>query len=292
MIILTTNLSLKNNNTAYFYDRTTNNGANGYGIGGNITYADVKAIRLLTANYSTLESPSAPTAGDFVQYVQYIKISGESETIDGKVFVAGDVFVPQSTGLTTATPDDWNTTGYYVYPFLDTWLPTAAQTPLEISVGQFNQDSTNIADNEYIYGYEIYYNQQDASFTSEESASYMVLSGTAETEDGNVYVEGEVFITSSSESVIVSGSVVQLYAATSGYATLVYQIKTDLNDLIEQQIGLNNQDLVQPQESYILKIRTKIEALEYSSETSNVSLLYAYQTILAIQARINQLLHP
>jgi len=291
VLILTPNLSLNSQNTANFYDLTTDNGTNGYGIDGNITYSDIKAIRLLTADYNTLNTPSVPAEGGFTQYVQYMKISGSPELIDGKTFNVGDIFVPQSTGLTTVSPENWETTGYYVYPFLNTWLPTAAQTPLEISISQLNQSGNTIANNIYIYGYEVYYNQQTDDFTTVENATYMLIGGSA-IYLGNMYVSGEVFTATDSSEAIVTGTVVQLYASTSGYAPLIYEILTGINDLTEQQIGLNNQDLVQPQENYILKLRTKIEAINYACKTNNVSMLYCYETIQYLQARISQLLHP
>jgi hypothetical protein len=65
-----------------------------------------------------------------------------------------------------------------------------------------------------------------------------------------------------------------------------------LNDLIEQQMGKGNQDLVNYTYGEIIKISTKLQSLMYSSKTTNVSLLYCWETIQYLSARINQLLIP
>lgn len=286
MIILDTSLELHTSGIAYFKDISGQTSGNGYGQDGNIDYADVVAVRIKTGTYSTVEFPSAPSADTFTQYTEYLKIAGDAETIDGKTFTTGMVFVPQSDGLTTTDGENWQTTGYYVWPFLDTWLPTQAETPLDISVEQFGQSGEEIYDNVYPYAYEIYYDEKTTDFAAVAGATYMVVADDAQYL-GDTYYAGEIFTASDTSTVSVTSSVARLYGATSAYTVLVPVILADINDVIERQIGLNNQDLIEPTEGKILKIRLKLEALQYASQTQDVSLLYAYQTIQTIQETLN-----
>lgn len=295
-LILTTELTLKDAVTAYFYDRTGNNGDNAYFQGGNIDYAQVISIRLKTANYTTLSNASEPENNTFVQYLEYIKVSGAPETINGKTFVVGNVFVPQFANLTTIDSTTWNTTGYYVYPFLNgAWRPTSAEVPLEISVAKLNQEGDQISDNEYVDEYEVYNNDFSATTPAVVDTTYIVtgVAGDSVDYNGDTFYNGEIFTASDTSNIIPSGSAhfSTLYAATTSYATLVYKLTTDLNDLIERQIGLGTQDLVDTQYGQILKIRTYLESLQYSSKSNNVSLLYAYETIIELQTVVSSLIN-
>lgn len=293
-IILIGELTLKDNETAYFYDRTGDNGQNGYSQNGNIAYSSVKSIRIKTATYSTLSNVGQPTNNVFVQYVEYQKVGGIPEIINGKTFSVGDLFVSQFIGITTADATNWNTTGYYIYPFLNgSWLPTAAQVPLEISVLQLNQSGDNLQDNEYVYEYKIYNNDYSTMTAAVNATSYIVTISGYVTYNGNTYYEGEVFMASTTGNIVPSGGAhfSTLYAATSGYSTMVYSIESGLNDLIEEQIGTGNQDLTDTLYGNIIKISTKLQSLQYSSKTNNVSLLYCYQTIQQLQTEISYLLN-
>jgi len=119
----------------------------------------------------------------------------------------------------------------------------------------------------------------------------MVLVGSA-VYGGDTYIAGEVFITTNTGSITFSGSsrVVRLYGTVYNYSVLIYDIKTDINEAIERQIGQNNQDLVNVPETEIQKIRNIVESLEYAAFTGNVSMTYCYETILYVQSRLTLLL--
>jgi hypothetical protein len=298
MLVLKTGLTLEDNSTCAFRDTTGQLLSTAYGQSGNIAYADVKGIRLKIGNYTTVTYPAPPTANGFIQYTEYQKIGGSPEVINNKLFVAGDYFVPQFTGLTSSQLNSWQTTGYYVYPYLNSWLPNATEVPLDITVTQLGQSGSDIEDNEYIDEYEVYYSEINTTAPAVVGVQYLVLGLPSNlnyyvTYGGHRYYAGEVFIGANTTNIVPhSASFVQLYAATTAYATMVYAIETGLNDLIEQQMGKGNQDLVNYTYGEIIKISTKLQSLMYSSKTTNVSLLYCWETIQYLSARINQLLIP
>jgi hypothetical protein len=298
MLVPKTELTLEDNSTCAFKDTTGQLLSTAYAKSGNIGYSDVKCIRLKIGNYTTVTYPAPPTASGFVQYTEYRKIGGTPEVINNKLFVAGDYFVPQFTGLTTSQTTYWETTGYYVYPFLNTWLPNATEVPLDITIAELGQSGTDIEDNEYIDEYEIYYVEINTNAPAVVGVQYIVIGTPSNanyyvTYNGHRYYAGEVFMGEDTNTITPHlASFAKLYASTTAYATMVYSIEMGLNDLIEQQMGKGNQDLVNYTYGEIIKISTKLQSLMYSSKTNNVSLLYCWETIQYLLARINQLLIP
>ncbi len=293
MIELRTSLLLFDAKNALFKDVTGNTAPFAYGKDGNINQSTVNGVRLLFSNYTTLNNKGKLVSGNvFIQFRQYIKTSGTTSTINGKTFDVGSLFVPQVSNLTVPSGDEWETTGYYVPQILDTWLPTVSEVPLNLNVTQLGGSfNTQIEQNLWAYEYEIYNNVKTATFAAEDDKQYMVLQGSA-SYIGENYIVGEVFIASNTNNITLAASskVVELYGTSYSYSPLLYNIKTDLNDAIERQIGKNSQDLVNIPETEIQKIRNIVEALEYSSFTGNVSLSYCYETIQYIQSRLTLLL--
>ncbi len=290
MLVLRTELKLYDNANCLFYDRTGTTAANSYGDGSNITYADVDAIRIKIANYTTLSNLAELNSADaFVQYKEYVKTGGEVSTIDGKDFIIGTYFVPQLDSFVVPTDDVWEETGYYVYPYLATWLPTISETSLNISLTELNQEAnTNISQDIYAYEYEVYKDSFGTTTPAVDGNQYIVISGTA-TYNGDTYRAGEIFVASGTTNIVPTSSVAIMDATTYSYACLLYDIESGLVNLTEQQFGKNNQDLINPTETELVKLRMKVEALNYAAFTRNVSLRYCSETILAVQNRITLL---
>ena len=100
-MILTQALTTNSDGTlALFRDTTGTTAPDSYGKSGNITYADVDAVRIGFARYNNGTAPTELTAGStFVQFTEYIKTGGPASTINGKLMTAGTYFVPQSAGI-------------------------------------------------------------------------------------------------------------------------------------------------------------------------------------------------
>lgn len=267
--------------TAIFKDITGTTAPNSYGKSGNITYSDVDAVRLKTSTLSSIETTTVLEAGDsFTQYVEYICTDGNG-TIDGKGISVGEYFVPQISGLSVPSNMEFEATGYYVYPILATWLPTANETALTLSLSQLNQSgSTTLEDSVYTIEYEVYKDRFTGTQAAVDGQSYMVLSSTA-TYDGNTYRAGEVFIATDTTNIVAAGNVVLLAGAVTQYFTITWNILQSLFDLVPfKDVSL--------QES-IFEIRLQLEGLENSCATNNVSYEYSSQLIERIQKQVTAL---
>jgi len=293
-LLLRNELKLYDASNASFYDRTGTTAPSSYGKGGNITYADVDAVRIKIATYLTLTNVTTLEEGDtFVQFTEYVKKSQNTSVINGKTFTVGAVFVPQVANLVVPADDTWETTGYYVPQILDTWLPTASETALNLNVTEFGQGAetdATIQANIYGYDYEVYKDISSVTFAAVNGAQYLVVSGSA-SYDSDTYIAGEIIeATDTTNITIVTGEVARLDASNYAYSVLINDIMDDINTVIQNQIGKNNQDIIQPTEGEIFKIRAFVESLEYAAFTKNVSLSYCYRTILFIQDRLTLLL--
>lgn len=291
-LLLRNQLYLYDAENALFKDVTGTTAPNSYGKGSNITYGDVDAVRILIATYTTLNNVQTLGFGDdFVQFTQYVKTSQNTSVIDGKTFTVGSLFVPQDANISVPADDEWETTGYYVPQILDTWTPTASETALNLNVTELGQTANStIEANIYGYQYEIYKDLASTTFAAVSGQQYLVVSGTAQY-DSDTYQAGEIIVATDTGNItIVTGEVAALDASNYGYAVLTYDLKQDLFDVIENQIGLNNQDLIQPTETEIYKIRMTLEALDNAAFNKNISLEYCYNTILFLQDRLTLLL--
>jgi hypothetical protein len=291
-IDLRTELYLYDSENALFKDVSGTTQPNGYGKGTNPSYGDVEGVRIKLANYSTMEDPTTISGGaEFEQFREYVKVSQTTSVINGKTFTVGTLFVPQVSGLVVPINDEWKTTGYYVPQILASWLPTASEIALNLNVTEFGQQAnTPIEANIYAYTYEIYTDIETTTFAPIANQQYLVLSGSV-VYDSDTYYAGEVLVTTDTSNITIStGSVAKLNATSYSYSPLIWDIEADLNTLIQNQIGKNNQDLINQTEVEINKIALKIQAIKYAAYNKNISLLYTYDSILFIQSRLTYLL--
>jgi hypothetical protein len=151
---------------AIFNDITGSTDSTAYGQNGNIVVSDVAAIRLKIATFTSLSGLAMLKAGEkFTQYKEYQKTGGQSSVVDGKTLYVGNSFVPRSKNLVVPTGDIWVETGYYVYPYIDTWVPNEYQVQNNISLSKLNQSGSAVYDDIYTYTYEIYFDIQSAVIT-------------------------------------------------------------------------------------------------------------------------------
>lgn len=253
--------------TAIFNDITGTTGPNSYGKGGNPTIADVDGIRLKIAYLASQYNIQTLNAGStFTQFTEYICTLGTG-TIDNKGISVGYRFVPQIANLTVPNGMEFQTTGYYVPQILATWLPTATQVALTLSLTQIGQaGSTLIADSTYTLEYEIYGNSFTGTSEAEYTQRYMVLSSTA-TYDGSTYRAGEVFTADDTSDIVASGNVVLLLGAKTTYSTVTYNMLKSIFDILPTA--------TEATQKAIYAIMVQIKGLEFSCATGNVSYTYA-----------------
>lgn len=266
-------------------DITGNQISTAYNQGGNINYSSVTNVRIKTATYASLQNPATLSSGSFTQYVEYICSAGPC-TINGKTFNAGDVFVPQSANISVS--GTWVETGYYVYPFLATWLPTASEVPLDITISELNETGDTVADTVRVVDYEIYYNNQTPTIAAVNGATYLVSGTGAVAYGGNVYYVGEVFTASDTTNITVSAGsprVNTLYATTTLYFTTTYNIETSMYSITLSTFGKPNYTSTAIPNS-IIYYSTLISALNNACYTNNVDITQAYDVILYISTSI------
>ena len=270
--------------TTIFKDITGVTAPNSYGKSGNITYSDVDAVRIKVATLSSIANVTELSAGSsFTRYVEYICTAG-SGTIDGKAISSGDYFVPNTTGLTVPSGMTFETSGYYVYPYLATWLPTAAEVGLTSTLAQLNQaNNTTLEDSVYTLVYEVYKDVFSTTTAAVSGVQYMVLTGTC-TYGGNTYRAGEVFISTNTNNITISsGSVVKMDATTLTYFTITYNMLKQLYALlpiVDEQI-----------QQEIYGITVQLDALSFSCQTGNVSYTYAQGLLNTLQDKVTYLVN-
>lgn len=279
-LILKTLLKPSSDGTgAIFNDITGQTDSTAYDQSGNIAVANVAAVRIKIATYTTLSGLATLEHGEkFTRYKEYQKTDGELSTINGKNFYVGNYFVPSLEDLTVPTGDTWSETGYYVYPYLSTWVPTAAQVQNNISLTKLNQSGSAVYDDIYSYTYEIYETNgvTTGTISSTYGARYLVTAGTA-TYDGSTFYPGDSFVayTSGDPIVVTAGHCYKMYASCDAYAVLSFNTKSSLYQLVVEKAGssclkcwteLNN-------------IKTQLDAISFMSETGNVALGPASKTL-------------
>jgi hypothetical protein len=269
--------------TTLFNDITGVTASNSYSKGGNIGYADVDAVRFKIASLESIYNVATLNVGDtFSQYTEYICTAG-SGTIDGKVISGGQYFIPQSSGLSVPSGMTFETTGYYNPPILATWLPTASQVPLTLSLAQVNQTSNStLQDSLYTIQYEVYVDSFTGTQAAVSGQRYMVLTSTA-TYSGNIYRFGEIFIATDTSSIVASGNVVKLNAAITQYFTITWNMLQSLFTLVV----IPNSSL----QAEIYEIRVQLEMLANSCATGNVSYTYSRGLIARLQGQTTYLLN-
>ena len=253
--------------TAIFNDITGTTAPYAYGKSGNPTIADVDGIRLKIAYLASQYNIQTLVAGNtFTQFTEYICTLGTG-TIDNKGITVGSRFVPQLANLTVPNGMKFETTGYYVPQILATWLPTATQVALTLSLTQIGQaGSTLIADSTYTLEYEIYGDSFTGTQAAVNTKRYMVLSSTA-TYDGNTFRAGEVFTADDTSNIVASGNVVKLLDAKTTYATITYNLLKTIFEILP--------NASEETQKAIYAIMVQIRGLEFSCATGNVSYTYA-----------------
>ena len=271
-----------------FKDITGATSQTSYGKSGNINYADVEAIRLKIGSYTDIAGMATISFGSvFTRYREYIKTEGSMSLINGKYFTVGQTFVPQTALIAVPSGDTWQWTGNYVYPWINTWLPTASEVALSISVSEIGQSGTIVQDDIYTSVYEVYDDIQSGTTTSVDGQQYMVISGTA-TYDGDIFNAGEVFVGRDASNITTTGTYALLNATSTQYFVLTFNLIKSLLDLIES-ISVNP-GYYPDVEEQIYIIRIQLEALSYSCWTGNVSFTYANELIQNLTAKTEYLI--
>lgn len=264
---------------AIFNDVTGQADSTAYGQSGNIPVTDVAAVRIKIATYTTLNGLATLEHGEkFTRYKEYSKTDGEMSTIDGKKLYVGNVFVPRVADLVVPTGDTWVETGYYVYPYLSSWLPTATQVQNDISLSKLNQTGTAIYDDIYAYTYEIYETNAvtTGNISSVSGARYLVTAGTV-TYDGSTFSPGDSFVayTTADPIAVTAGHCYKMYASCDSYAVLSFNTKSSLYQLVVEKAGTSCFKCW----SEINNIKTQLDAITFMSETGNVALGPASKTL-------------
>lgn len=258
-----------------FYDSTGSGSASntgGYGYSGNISYAATSGVRLLIGNYSALISTSElESGGAFIQYVEYIKTSGDPSTYDNKTISTGDTFIPQISGLTVGAGDVFETTGRY-NPSITGWLPTDEQLPLFLTPEELNL-GTAIPDTVLTMQYEVYGDEVLSTFTSVDGTSYLVTGSGIVVYNSQRYREGESFQAEDASAVtLYSGTFgVSVYQGGNYNAFITsYNVTSNLVNLITQNI-LNPRPNSLKFDAQVGMLWSKLDAVDRQTQTGLVS---------------------
>jgi len=273
-----------------FYDLTGLGSAsnpNGYGYGGNPAFAAIGATRLKIATKVSIDGASVPTSTTLVQYKEYIKLSGGNETVDSKVISDGGYIVPQLTTITVADVDDWEETGYIVYPFW--FLPTQAQVQQYATPSNIGETGTTIDDTIYIYDYTVFDNTDKVGTSAVSGTTYIVSGTSAETitynnGNANTFRGGEVFTANNTNTITAGAGTAEVYvlnSAIAAFAALTYNLELNLINLINT-CDCNRE---------IVQICIRLNALKQAVYTNNVGLQQAEDILLSLTNTINQLLN-
>ncbi len=248
-------------------DITGNTSPTAYGKNGNINYGSVTAVRIKTALYSNLVNTTTINSGTFTQYTEYRLVSPSSAVVDGKTLGVGSLFIPQTAAISVPSGSSWETTGYYCYPVLSTWLPTATEVALSLANTEIGLDSGSVIPDELLQAvYEIYYDTQFGTTAAVNGQQYMVLSGTA-VYGGNTYKAGEIFTGANTNNITTTGTFAKMYATSFGYHIMAYGYYTRLYQLIISYQGIYQNEI----QDELYQIKSILDTLTFVSSTGNVS---------------------
>jgi hypothetical protein len=275
-LILKTLLKPSSDGTgAIFNDITGQTDSTAYGQNINIPVSDVTGVRIKIATYTSLSNVAMLKPGEkFTQYKEYQKTNGEASVIDDKTLYVGNTFVPRLEDLVVPSGDTWIETGYYVYPYVESWLPTAAQVQNNISLSELNQSGSAVYDDIYVYTYEVYYNSLYTDISAQIGSRYLCLGDGVEY-NGSIYSYGDSFVATDTNTITGFPGFCQMYASCDAYAVLSFNTKSSLYQLVVEKAGssclkcwteLNN-------------IKTQLDAISFMSETGNVALGPASKTL-------------
>ena len=267
-----------------FNDVTGQTSDTAYGIGGNIFISAVNGVRIKVGTATTLLSVTSITTGNFVQFTEYLKIGGASSVVNGKILTVGSYFVSQIAGLSVPAGDIWQLTGYYVPQIILSWLPTATQVPLTLSINKLGQVGSLVEDNEYLFVYEVYAGVFAINTASILNNTYMVLTGSA-TYNASTYYPGERFTGIDTNTITVTGSVAILNATSNTYATLVYSLETGIMSNIYQKAVNADNDYT----NEIYGLKSQLNSLKWASSTLNVDFNACSTIIKRLSNRVTYL---
>lgn len=268
-----------NGSGSIFNDVTGSTGDDSYGKAGSLDYNQVGAIGIKMATYTTLTGLATLKSGEkFIKYKEYIKKIGNPSTVDSKVLITGSFFVPRVDNLTVPNNDEWQETGYYVYPYLSTWLPTSSQVQNNISLSKLNQTGLEISDDIYTYTYEIYQTNGTTTGTinSVLGAKYIVTQGTV-TYNGSTFYPGDTFVSSFNNYpiVVTSGGCYQMFASVDAYSVIDYNTRQRLYQLVMEKSGSSCIKCW----SKISKMVTQLDSIGFMSSTGDVAMGPASETL-------------
>lgn len=261
-----------------FWDRTGTTASNSYGQGGNITYADVDAVRIKIADQTTLaDITTIEQTESFVQFTEYIKTAGSSSTVDGKTMVIGSIFVPQLTTFTVPSGDTWETTGYYVPQIISSWLPTATEVALNLDINELGQSGSLVEDNIYAFDYSVFIGVFSGTQAAVDGNTYLVMTSTA-TYGGNTYRFGETFVATSTANIVAAGNVGIMEATSTQYAVLAFALELAINASVAAKGSSFNQNYY----DQVYGVKSQLNATQNASASLNVSFPEAYDILLML----------
>lgn len=281
-------------------DITGSIASDAYGQNGNLAVADVTATYTKIARLTDINNVTTLEADEsFIARREYIKTAGTTSSIEDKVFSVGDKFIPRNGTFVVPSGDTWQTTGYVYVP--SDYLPSDT-APQYISIENFNQIGSYIADDLYITDYSVFYDggatypniqaiNSGSSANAYDGMFYFVTGGRVEY-NGSRYYPGDTFVGIDENTITPqSGSVIWgKYASTVYYEPLLYTIVNNFYSLINAAMAQNiygYQDL----NKQILSARIIMEALDYAAYTNNVSFTQTEDNISYLNTQINILMN-
>ena len=243
------------------------NSTGGYGSP-NPTKAQIVATRFKIGNYNSIVSQTTYTSGQtLTQYEQYLKTAGADHVYDGKVISVGDYFIPPIAGITVASGDIFQETGYYCAK--TSYLPTDSQNILTIPQLGISAQNQTVPDLVWDIQYEVYYPAHTLPFATTSGSQYMVTGTGTATQSGDVYRVGEVFI-GDGTSVTGTATLSELASTTERVFVSSYNLQGDTN---QAQLNLvSGSACTCDGQLEIAKIYNVLESFNYQEFTNNVSM--------------------
>lgn len=215
-----------------------------YGIGGNITYSDVKDIRFYRGNYVDDQNVQLLSgSGTMEQWREYQSQTLAPFTYDNKIIPIAGKFIPFISGIIVQSNSIMQTTGRYS-PYISpaTYLPLVTKNVLVLTPADFGLTDTIFPDRVYYGQYEVYIDTSPTTLTNVTNGNMYIVYGGATgtcTYNGSIYRPGEVFIAGDNNAVVfANGAVLKILGALRfKYFTFTYNIQKSLADLTVRAIA-------------------------------------------------------
>lgn len=257
-----------------------------YGVNGNISYSDVKAVRMLMTNWTGYQNPTTLGEGDeLTQYERYIKTSITTSVYDNKTLTLSSFFIPFITGLTVLSGDTFETTGTFsTYIPPSTYLPTNTFNVLSLPISYWGITDRDTFES-MVYGlqYEIYVDTDPVTLTNVvDEKQYIVHGTTGDAEyNGNTYRIGEVFIAEDNGAITFTGDAVVkvLEASVNKYFAIVWDIENRLSIYVADNVcECDNPEVNQ--------MYSNLDALNWSNYSQWESINNAMATIAKLDEQL------